>query len=533
MKATRRLAAVTAVACFAVGLATAAADHHARLTVAIAEAQEAAQVLEASRARLEGSLTQAQVAAGAAAPVTTATPVADAVQALDASVTVADTAAARYGVALLDATLRGPTPFTRTPPLAPVPPLTRDDARFGFSSATPSAVASAGTDTSSTPSPHPTSTPSPRETPEPTANGAPSPVPVVTPESGPAAERERVLTGEERSVEEVQRAAEDIAQAAQDLEQRADEVEATAETVAEAADAALLAQAVRELEDARARGEAALSEASALDGMVAEDVAAPVLLVTLRRALDGLNQAVEAPVDMTAVTEVDRQARATEAALADVTQAASGVRSSHVAWVSWQNAWVELENQRRIAEYEQALLDAQQAREDAIAEAVEEHVDGWAGEPPDIEGENGLLDPEELCEIAYAPGHLLQCDAAAALEEADAAYFEETGLHLTFTDSYRTYGMQVVTRALKGFLAATPGLSNHGWGMAVDFDPAPAAWLAENGAPYGWIHPSWAQPDGSKPESWHLEFVAPGVAAEVEPPEPVLLTQVESRLPGD
>lgn len=30
-------------------------------------------------------------------------------------------------------------------------------------------------------------------------------------------------------------------------------------------------------------------------------------------------------------------------------------------------------------------------------------------------------------------------------------------------------------------------------------------WMKQNAALYGWFHPSWAEPDGSLPESWHWE----------------------------
>ena len=62
-------------------------------------------------------------------------------------------------------------------------------------------------------------------------------------------------------------------------------------------------------------------------------------------------------------------------------------------------------------------------------------------------------------------------------------------------------------------LAAVPGTSNHGWGVAVDFacgaeqfGSAGYRWLKANGPKYGWTHPSWAEPGGSRPEPWHWEY---------------------------
>ncbi len=68
-------------------------------------------------------------------------------------------------------------------------------------------------------------------------------------------------------------------------------------------------------------------------------------------------------------------------------------------------------------------------------------------------------------------------------------------------------------RAAKPTLAAVPGTSNHGWGVALDlcdgverFDTPAHRWLQENAAAFGWFHPAWAQQGGSKPEPWHWEY---------------------------
>ena len=62
--------------------------------------------------------------------------------------------------------------------------------------------------------------------------------------------------------------------------------------------------------------------------------------------------------------------------------------------------------------------------------------------------------------------------------------------------------------------AAVPGTSVHGWGRAVDFEDGPREltfsstgyqWLQANAARFGFVHPAWAEPDGSSPEAWHWE----------------------------
>ena len=127
------------------------------------------------------------------------------------------------------------------------------------------------------------------------------------------------------------------------------------------------------------------------------------------------------------------------------------------------------------------------------------------------DGLNGLLPDMLLCPVGGV--HRLRCGAApsfVALAEAYAAFFRTP---MCVTDSYRTYAEQVDVYARKPHLAAVPGTSQHGWGLAVDlcggiqtFGTPQHEWMRANAARYGWFHPSWAQAGGSKPEAWHWEF---------------------------
>ncbi|MFW6034190.1 MAG: M15 family metallopeptidase [bacterium] len=136
--------------------------------------------------------------------------------------------------------------------------------------------------------------------------------------------------------------------------------------------------------------------------------------------------------------------------------------------------------------------------------------------PPKGSVGNGRLDPEaHLCPIGKH--HMLRPDAAAAFLAMNRAYHEDTGNYLCVTDSYRTLDQQYSLKARKPYLAATPGTSNHGWGVALDlscgaqsFRGAAHNWLERHGADYGWVNPPWARPNGSKPEPWHWEY-RPGV----------------------
>ena len=190
-------------------------------------------------------------------------------------------------------------------------------------------------------------------------------------------------------------------------------------------------------------------------------------------------------------------------------------------------------NDARLERHEDTIEDARAEHAAANREAVAARAAGWSGQPVGVSGSNGRVASSSLCEVDLPGRHLLQCDAARALEEADAAYHAQTGGHLVVTDTYRSYSLQVVTRSRKPSTAAAPGTSNHGWGMAIDLDGPSSAWLRAHGADYGWVHPLWARPGGSKPESWHLEYVASDVGAFEPPAKPSLLAPVVSAFDGD
>ncbi len=82
----------------------------------------------------------------------------------------------------------------------------------------------------------------------------------------------------------------------------------------------------------------------------------------------------------------------------------------------------------------------------------------------------------------------------------------EAGVDIGVTDSYRDYDEQVDLVRRKGLysqggLAATPGKSNHGWGMALDVDVTATglAWMREHAAEYGWV-------EAVPREPWHWEY---------------------------
>lgn len=132
---------------------------------------------------------------------------------------------------------------------------------------------------------------------------------------------------------------------------------------------------------------------------------------------------------------------------------------------------------------------------------------GWGGYT------NGMIPASALCSPTAAPGHLLRCDAASAFDAMARAYAAALGQDLCITDSYRSYALQVQTFAKKPNLAAVPGTSNHGWGLAVDlcggiesFTSPGHLWMKRNAPKFGFVHPEWASQTGSRPEPWHWEF---------------------------
>lgn len=127
--------------------------------------------------------------------------------------------------------------------------------------------------------------------------------------------------------------------------------------------------------------------------------------------------------------------------------------------------------------------------------------------------DNGQIPTAALCPLWGAPGQLLRADAAAAFGRMSKAYAQQFGRPICVTDSYRSYSAQVALYAAKPNLAARPGTSNHGWGVAVDlcggvqsFGTVEHTWLFTHAPLFGWFHPAWAEPTGSRPEPWHWEF---------------------------
>ena len=117
---------------------------------------------------------------------------------------------------------------------------------------------------------------------------------------------------------------------------------------------------------------------------------------------------------------------------------------------------------------------------------------------------NGKIPANALGQVGTT-GHKLWAPAAEQLTTmiADA---KKDGVTIGITDSYRSYDEQVDLVKRKGLysqggLAAKPGTSDHGWGMATDLDLNGKAltWMRANAEKYGF--------DENVPrESWHWTY---------------------------
>ena len=127
--------------------------------------------------------------------------------------------------------------------------------------------------------------------------------------------------------------------------------------------------------------------------------------------------------------------------------------------------------------------------------------------------DNGQLPASALCPLWHAPGHFARPDAAVSFNALSQKFARDLGRPICVTSSYRSFSQQVAVKARRGFWAATPGYSQHGFGKALDlcgginnFGTIEHLWMKQNAPLFGWFHPSWARAGGNKPEPWHWEY---------------------------
>ena len=117
---------------------------------------------------------------------------------------------------------------------------------------------------------------------------------------------------------------------------------------------------------------------------------------------------------------------------------------------------------------------------------------------------NGQIPAASLQRIGEG-GHRLYGPAATSFQDLMRAARAD-GVTIGVTDSYRSFDQQVDVAERKGLyknggLAATPGTSNHGWGLSVDLDLDSRAqtWMRANAGRFGFVEDVAREP-------WHWTF---------------------------
>lgn len=130
-------------------------------------------------------------------------------------------------------------------------------------------------------------------------------------------------------------------------------------------------------------------------------------------------------------------------------------------------------------------------------------------------GQSGFVPASELSKIGKKWGEAsLQKDAATSFRILAREFEAEFGKPLLITGGYRDYQTQVGLKEEKPDLAAKPGTSEHGWGMAVDistdivkdWNTPEYRWLLKHADDFGWEKPEWSKFGKDKPELWHWEY---------------------------
>jgi LAS superfamily LD-carboxypeptidase LdcB len=152
----------------------------------------------------------------------------------------------------------------------------------------------------------------------------------------------------------------------------------------------------------------------------------------------------------------------------------------------------------------QAAAAAPAASAPSIGTAQSYSLNG-KGIPTELVGYGNGQVPASALEQVGTTRHKLWAPAAESLTRmiSDA---KAQGVTIGITDSYRSYAEQVDVARRKGLysqggLAARPGTSEHGWGMAADLglNNKAQAWMRDNGEKYGFV-------ENTPREPWHWAY---------------------------
>jgi len=162
----------------------------------------------------------------------------------------------------------------------------------------------------------------------------------------------------------------------------------------------------------------------------------------------------------------------------------------------------------QFADYLQDAVSS--AGTDTISAAGRNYTLNSKGIPTELAAYGNGKIPRSALQQVGTTNHRLWAPAASSLTSlmADAA---KDGVRIGITDSYRPYDEQVDLARRKGLysqggLAAKPGTSEHGWGMAadLDLDGKAQAWMRQNASKYGFVN-------NVARESWHWAYKPNGV----------------------
>ncbi|WP_426594205.1 M15 family metallopeptidase [Cellulomonas sp. McL0617] len=284
--------------------------------------------------------------------------------------------------------------------------------------------------------------------------------------------------------------------------------------------AAVLAVARADLQQASDTASATLV---ATDGQVGDDAVRQALVAQVTAADAALGAVPAAPSDNTPASSPGT----TSYGAADLRTFTAALAAANAAVLTAHDAW----SQQQVAASAAAkAAKAATPKPPKVAAPTKAPSCGttYTGppfytSPPTVggDGSNGKLPPSALTAISWTKDphgtpYYLRSDAAAALERLDVAFRSAFGHNLGLDLTYRDYDTQVAMRAALGTVAAVPGTSTHGTGLALDVPELPCeygwdtpqrTWLVTHGPTYGWTSPAWAHQNGSNPEYWHFDYV--------------------------
>ena len=137
---------------------------------------------------------------------------------------------------------------------------------------------------------------------------------------------------------------------------------------------------------------------------------------------------------------------------------------------------------------------------------------------------NGLLPQELVMQSSSTTGYpaLLLRDVINDFDRLAQAFEQRFNKKLQLTDSYRTFNRQIEMKnskieQKKPNEAAKPGTSNHGWGLAFDFNTVHDGkkgfesetyqWMLENAPRFGFESPQTLRDGKGTEEAWHIQWI--------------------------